>query len=670
LHPGIHVVTTLSERRVRVTLQPMPVMGQRAPLLTRVARTVACALAVALVLLDVSANAQPMSQTSLQLSFTPTGRTQIAVWVERDDGQFMGTLALTYAVAYAGIGNRPGAREMNSGYRWPYGRREGVLPVWAHRRAEAPGAKQFKRVIFQNRQSEGYASRTSEDQSVDDYYCLSFNRTESGRDALDAVTCASVFSSDKGRFITDADVAKPYSEPQQDAQGVGSMRALSATSLYPPRRDVTRCTTGSCNDHPDVAAYQQHARDVMPELDTISQATPPSNRLMTWNFTLPNEWTAEHEYILYVEVSLEGDYNNTYNVTTYPTPTQPSDRWDTWARQFGYPYRGQPSVVYALPFSLTSTTQVTARAPAGYGSLEGDDGVLHPMDATISDDPAGAKGSGADRMLDQNGTRLTLKVLNADPCSRPDKPASCGMACSSMPQGCGTLVCNPNTNLCESYCSATPVPNAVTDLRVSEYPQREHAHAWAKLSFKAASSERPINGYDIKVKPDGGDWTNAYTHDSEQLLENVALDVCSDPNNPAANRCLTMAPGTEIDVDISNLKQLTKYSISVTPRDAMCNQTGPAMMADYTTPQRTFSTVSPCFIATAAYGSPLASEVSVLRRWRDRYLASHAPGRMLIAAYYRVGPVFASVVREHAWLRSLARGMIWPVVELAHWLGA
>src|SRR5687767_12505534 len=83
---------------------------------------------------------------SLELTFTPIDRAQIAVWVERDDGTFMGTLALTYAVAKAGIGNRPGALQMNSGFRWPYGRREGVLPVWAHRRAAVKGAAQWKRV--------------------------------------------------------------------------------------------------------------------------------------------------------------------------------------------------------------------------------------------------------------------------------------------------------------------------------------------------------------------------------------------------------------------------------------------------------------------------------------------------------------------------------------------
>ena len=84
-----------------------------------------------------------------------------------------------------------------------------------------------RRVIFQDRDSEGFASRTSNDQSVDDYYCLSFQRDTTGREALDAVTCASVFSSDKGRFITEQDVQSGYAEPFETAPGVGSMRPLS-----------------------------------------------------------------------------------------------------------------------------------------------------------------------------------------------------------------------------------------------------------------------------------------------------------------------------------------------------------------------------------------------------------------------------------------------------------
>ena len=150
----------------------------------------------------------------LELEFTPVARAQIAIWIERDD-RLVATLRLTEAVSRRGLGNRPGASQMNSGFRWPYGRREGVLPVWAARRAEQPGARPFRRVIFQNRASEGYASRSVDDSTPDDYYCLSFTKQRSRIDALDAVTCPSVFSSDKGRFITEADVQRGYAEPYE-----------------------------------------------------------------------------------------------------------------------------------------------------------------------------------------------------------------------------------------------------------------------------------------------------------------------------------------------------------------------------------------------------------------------------------------------------------------------
>src|SRR5262245_49298053 len=149
-------------------------------------------------------SAAARAQTGPRLAtfrFVPTARAQIAIWLESADGTRFATVRLTEAVALRGIGNRPGASQMNSGYHWPYGRREGVLPIWAHRRAAAPGAETFHRVIFQNRTSEGWASRSSNDFSVDSYYCLSFQRAASSMDALDAVTCPSTFNSDKGRYF-------------------------------------------------------------------------------------------------------------------------------------------------------------------------------------------------------------------------------------------------------------------------------------------------------------------------------------------------------------------------------------------------------------------------------------------------------------------------------------
>ena len=190
---------------------------------------------------------------AVEFRFTPTARAQIALWIEKPDGTFMGTVRLTQAVSVRGIGNRPGASQMNSGFRWPYGRRLGALPVWAHRRAAAPGAAQFRPVIFQHRTSEGCASNAGcggADSSLESYFCLSFKPETTRQDALDAVSCASVFSSDKGRYLTEDDLANGYAEPIETAD-VGTMRPLESTSLYPPRRDGAGCgQAAACIDHP------------------------------------------------------------------------------------------------------------------------------------------------------------------------------------------------------------------------------------------------------------------------------------------------------------------------------------------------------------------------------------------------------------------------------------
>ena len=72
-----------------------------------------------------------------------------------------------------------------------------------------------------------------------------------------------------------------------------------------------------------------------------------------------------------------------------------------------------------------------------------------------------------------------------------------------------------------------------------------------------------------------------------------------------------------------------------------------------------------CFIATAAFGSPLALEVETLRTFRDRVLVPHAAGRAVVAAYYRVSPSFAGVVARHESLQVVTRAVLRPVIWTA-----
>ncbi len=69
-----------------------------------------------------------------------------------------------------------------------------------------------------------------------------------------------------------------------------------------------------------------------------------------------------------------------------------------------------------------------------------------------------------------------------------------------------------------------------------------------------------------------------------------------------------------------------------------------------------------CFVATAAFGDPLAEEIQVLRLWRDRFLARSAVGRWFIRGYYAGSPPLAEFIARSESRRAWARRFLKPVV--------
>jgi hypothetical protein len=69
-----------------------------------------------------------------------------------------------------------------------------------------------------------------------------------------------------------------------------------------------------------------------------------------------------------------------------------------------------------------------------------------------------------------------------------------------------------------------------------------------------------------------------------------------------------------------------------------------------------------CFIATAAFGSPLAGQIEILRQFRDKYLLTYAPGQKFVAWYYRNGPVAASWIKDKPLAKATVRVALYPLI--------
>ena len=72
-----------------------------------------------------------------------------------------------------------------------------------------------------------------------------------------------------------------------------------------------------------------------------------------------------------------------------------------------------------------------------------------------------------------------------------------------------------------------------------------------------------------------------------------------------------------------------------------------------------------CFIATAAYGTPRHNDLDILRSFRDRFLMSHAPGRILVQAYYKLSPPVAAWITTRPAAKEAVRTVLGPVIAAA-----
>lgn len=72
-----------------------------------------------------------------------------------------------------------------------------------------------------------------------------------------------------------------------------------------------------------------------------------------------------------------------------------------------------------------------------------------------------------------------------------------------------------------------------------------------------------------------------------------------------------------------------------------------------------------CFIATAAYDTPMAEEIEILREFRDKYLLTNPVGDGLVTFYYKVSPPIAEFITGHPSLKPIVRAGLLPAVAMS-----
>jgi len=80
--------------------------------------------------------------------------------------------------------------------------------------------------------------------------------------------------------------------------------------------------------------------------------------------------------------------------------------------------------------------------------------------------------------------------------------------------------------------------------------------------------------------------------------------------------------------------------------------------------------VGACFIATAAYGTPTAEQIDVLREFRDVVLLENSVGSEFVALYYQLSPPVADFIAGNSFLKTVVRELVVdPVVWIVEATG-
>lgn len=254
--------------------------------------------------------------------------------------------------------------------------------------------------------------------------------------------------------------------------------------------------------------------------------------------------------------------------------------------------------------------------------------------------------------------------------------ASITVTLINVPQAQAVITepCDNNSSNAGGVCSfwAFPGDQSVYIENITApngWPGQQSGSVAAALAF--FYSQDPTNGFKY-ANPTNGSAATVPLDSNGNPTNKIIGGLQNDPTTPYYFRMAV--------VDVANNMYYWTGDANVVAADGgNCTNAGTPPMVDSNEyydgclyrafPDRVLGLLSNdfnCFIATAAFGSPMEPKINTFRAFRNRYLILNRYGRKFIDAYYHYGPIGARWIAPRPWARAAARTFLWPLWAFAY----
>jgi len=163
-------------------------------------------------------------------------------------------------------------------------------------------------------------------------------------------------------------------------------------------------------------------------------------------------------------------------------------------------------------------------------------------------------------------------------------------------------------------------------------------------NYSIVASFEPIPEYNLTISSTAGGSVTTPGEGDFTYEEGTVVDLEAEPDEVHGFVYWTG--------DVNTISDVNAASTTITMND------------DYSIMANFSIYAGPCFIATAAYGTPAASQIQVLRDFRDQYLLTNPAGEALTNFYYQVSPPIADFITDHPSLKPIVRVGLMPIVVM------